>query len=202
MTEPQFTKLGINALFPVYIFCKDFPDPGTLNPALEQYAYDLRNNDPSGRPVSTRKGWQSRGDLNQHEVCRPLIRFIESTMVEIKQFMNAADSVNFFVRSCWANINPQGSHNVSHIHGNTFYSGVYYVKTPEDSGLIEFRDPSHVREIFHFDLKTTTPENCFSQSYQPRPGRMFIFPGYLPHEVGENRSDGDRVSYAFNIQAR
>jgi uncharacterized protein (TIGR02466 family) len=137
MTEPQFTKLGINALFPVYIFCKDFPDPGTLNPALEQYAYDLRNNDPSGRPVSTRKGWQSRGDLNQHEVCRPLIRFIESTMVEIKQFMNAADSVNFFVRSCWANINPQGSHNVSHIHGNTFYSGVYYVKTPEDSGLIE-----------------------------------------------------------------
>lgn len=202
MTEPQFTKLGINALFPVHLFCKDFPDPGSLNPALEQLAYELRETDPAGRPVSTRKGWQSQGDLDRYDACRPLIRFIESTMVEIKQFMSAADSVNFFVRSCWANINPQGSHNASHIHGNTFYSGVYYVRTPADSGLIEFRDPSHVREVFHFDLKATTPENCFSQSYQPVPGRMFIFPGYLPHGVGENRSDADRVSYAFNIWAR
>ncbi|MDX1514590.1 MAG: TIGR02466 family protein [Gammaproteobacteria bacterium] len=202
MTDPQLTTLAVNALFPVYLFCKDYPDPEGLNPVLERYAYDLRDGDPDGRPVSTRKGWQSQGDLDRHQACRPLIRFIESTMLEIKQFMNGADSVNFFVRSCWANINPRGSHNAAHIHGNTFFSGVYYVKTPVNSGLIEFRDPTNVREVFHFDFKATTPENCFSQSYQPRPGRMFIFPGYLPHEVGENLSDEDRVSYAFNIWSR
>lgn len=202
MTESRLTKLTVNALFPVHLFCKDYPTPDELNPALERLAYELRGGDPAGRPVSTRKGWQSQGDLNRNETCRPLMQFIESTMVEVKHFMNAAESVNFYVRSCWANINPKGSHNASHIHGNTFFSGVYYVTTPEDSGLIEFRDPTHVREVFHYDLKATTPENCFAQSYQPRPGRMFIFPGYLPHEVGENQSSADRVSYAFNIWAR
>ena len=38
----------------------------------------------------------------------------------------------------WANINPPGGYNMPHIHPNSHFSGVYYIKAPKDSGNISF----------------------------------------------------------------
>ena len=36
--------------------------------------------------------------------------------------------------------------------------------------------------------------------FTPKEGRILIFPSNLQHEVKENKSDGDRISYSFNIK--
>ena len=41
----------------------------------------------------------------------------------------------------WANINPPGGYNRPHIHPNSHFSGVYYIKATKDSGDIVFNDP-------------------------------------------------------------
>ena len=35
--------------------------------------------------------------------------------------------------------------------------------------------------------------------FPPTEGRILIFPSNLDHEVKENKSDEDRISYSFNI---
>jgi uncharacterized protein (TIGR02466 family) len=44
----------------------------------------------------------------------------------------------------WANINPPGGFNRTHIHPNSLWSGVYYVKTPKNCGHLKLEDPRSV----------------------------------------------------------
>ena len=39
-----------------------------------------------------------------------------------------------------------------------------------------------------------------SYYFTPKEGRILIFPSDLEHEVKENKSDEDRISYSFNIK--
>ena len=41
----------------------------------------------------------------------------------------------------WANINPPGGYNKPHLHPNSHFSGVYYIKAPKNSGQIVFNEP-------------------------------------------------------------
>ena len=70
-------------------------------------------------------------------------------MAEIRTYLSIVDEMRFRVSGCWLNINGKGSYNAPHIHGNSFFSGVYYVRTPPGCGLIEFREPSRIRENLH-----------------------------------------------------
>ena len=36
--------------------------------------------------------------------------------------------------------------------------------------------------------------------FTPIEGRILLFPSSLEHEVEENKSDEDRISYSFNIK--
>ena len=37
-------------------------------------------------------------------------------------------------------------------------------------------------------------------NFYPKEGRILIFPSDLEHEVKENKSNEDRISYSFNIK--
>ena len=41
----------------------------------------------------------------------------------------------------WANINPTYSYNKTHMHPNSLWSGVYYIKVPKNSGNLFLEDP-------------------------------------------------------------
>ena len=45
------------------------------------------------------------------------------------------------IGNMWANINPPGGYNRPHLHPNSHFSGVYYIKAPENSGQIVFNEP-------------------------------------------------------------
>jgi uncharacterized protein (TIGR02466 family) len=44
----------------------------------------------------------------------------------------------------WANINPPGGYNRPHMHPNSLWSGVYYIKTPKNCGHLKLEDPRSV----------------------------------------------------------
>ncbi|MDX1431315.1 MAG: TIGR02466 family protein [Gammaproteobacteria bacterium] len=193
--------LHIDALFPTFVFGREHPAPQGLNETLLAFSYAVRASDEEGGIVSARGGWQSKHDMQKYPEFQPLVRFIDTTMIEVRSFLSIRESVRFYVCDMWININGRGGYNVPHIHGNSYFSGVYYVKTHEGCGEIAFHEPMKLREYFNVPYAEVTPRNCFQTRYRAVPGRMYVFPSYLPHEVTANEADEDRVSVSFNILA-
>jgi uncharacterized protein (TIGR02466 family) len=189
-------------LFPTWLFCKDLANFGELNASLLALAYDSRDADATGRNISNLNGWQSEDNIHLKPAVSTLLNHINECTSEIAIFLSAAEQMSFDVKACWININSEGARNAPHIHGNSHFSGVYYINVPEGAGEIQFFDPnSTARQCFSFPFKAETLRNCHEVRYAAVEGRMLIFPGYLMHEVLENTGTGDRVSISFNIVA-
>lgn len=82
----------------------------------------------------------------------------------------------------WFNVNGKNHYNKWHAHSVKNDVAVYYVKSPEGAGDIEFMDKNgHVTAV------------------KPRAGLVLVFPGDLKHRVCENTSDDIRVAAAMNL---
>jgi uncharacterized protein (TIGR02466 family) len=115
-------------------------------------------------------------------------------------FLNGASTehFNFYLSESWLNSGTPGSFQYQHMHAdqrdiNPCISGVYYISVPENSGNIIFFNPSQLA-IFN---KLTAQKSHIN--YTPNDGDLLLFPSNLPHKVGINKSDKNRLSISFNI---
>ena len=101
----------------------------------------------------------------------------------------------------WANINPPGGYNAPHIHPNSLFSGVYYIKAPENSGDFSCTDPRAGAQLnMPARVKGTPPKELWREVHlKPVEGRIIIFPFYLWHSVAPNQSNDIRISVSFNF---
>tara|TARA_Y100001951_G_C11293505_1_gene273892 strand:- start:3 stop:581 length:579 start_codon:yes stop_codon:yes gene_type:complete len=99
----------------------------------------------------------------------------------------------------WFNVNFEHSYNVSHVHPECHFSGSYYLKVPEDSGVLKFwRDNSFIQ--MHPELyELICPVFRTHFSIEPKKHLLLVFPSYLQHEVLQNRNKEDRISISFNL---
>lgn len=103
--------------------------------------------------------------------------------------------------SMWGNTMKPGECHRPHNHGNSYYSGVFYVSAEPDSPPIEFFDP-RVRAGQMPVVNQYNPHNAGSWHYPSVPNTLIIFPSYLYHWVPTNESKHNRVSVSFNIVLR
>jgi uncharacterized protein (TIGR02466 family) len=101
----------------------------------------------------------------------------------------------------WANINPPGGYNAPHIHANSLFSGVYYIKAPENSGQLVCSDPRPGVQLNMPTRKKGQPQKHLWREVhlQPQEGRIIMFPFYLWHCVEPNLSNDIRISVSFNF---
>lgn len=111
----------------------------------------------------------------------------------------------------WANRNPAGAFNHAHVHPRALLSAVLYLQVPEESGEIVFLDPrpqsqyggTYVRwdPASQDEAGREIARDCFQPKWRftPKPGELFLFPGWLHHYVDVNESSESRLSVAFNI---
>ncbi|MEX2614646.1 MAG: putative 2OG-Fe(II) oxygenase [Alphaproteobacteria bacterium] len=97
----------------------------------------------------------------------------------------------------WAVVMRRGGHQEAHIHPSSRISGVVYAKVPpsirdgnDRSGWIEFGRP-------HSDF--FQPETLATRMFQPKRGRMVMFPAYLYHRTLPLDGDDHRISIAFDF---
>ena len=84
-----------------------------------------------------------------------------------------------------------------HNHSNCMFSGVFYVKVPENSGDIEF--DSHSGNTFQPRSSEPNIFNSRSIKIKPSKGKLLFFDSNIYHEIKRNESDQVRVSIAFNL---
>lgn len=137
-------------------------------------------------------GWQSNIRLFENNIFDSLKEKIVSHIHAIFQ----KDNIEF--KQMWGCINRHKDFNTVHSHGNEYHlSGVYYLKVPENSGAIAFRDPrpaaisSSTHSLFGFGD---------TELFTPVANMLILFPSYLEHFVLPNESKDYRMSISFDIR--
>ena len=101
---------------------------------------------------------------------------------------------DFKIETSWLTLNKKGHYSHLHHHADADISGVFYVKTNGVDGELIFENPN--RLITTSYLLNTWQESLF---FTPKQGRLILFPGWLAHRVGKNKTDDERISFSFNI---
>ena len=165
---------------------------------LIEEIYQERDEDPIGRKISNRGGWQS----NQITIQKDRSELLKEIITNSVSKLPISEGVYAAVEG-WKNINEPGNFNVKHNHPRSNLSGVLWIKAPKDSGNIVFTSPhifNRYQELDSYTDEFKLNSNCYMTYYfPPKEGRLLIFPSDLEHEVKENKSDEDRISYSFNI---
>lgn len=198
-----------DAFFATPIYYTDLIDSDVLN---EQLRKDIRawwQQDPQGTVrsnVAQVGAWHSATDMHTRREFNPLIREIFEMVQGIYDELGYDPDFEPVCDSMWANINPRHAYNRHHTHPHALWSGVYYVQAPDDCGLLYFTDPRPQTQILtpYFDPRRRHPNTWNEVFYQPREGRLVVFPAWLVHAVHPNlsREDGEageRISVSFNV---
>ncbi len=187
--------------FPTIIYIKDIPNALQLNQYLEQKIIQWSQQD-KGEQKTNAGGWHSKTDMNKKEEYNPLTKELFNMQDEIYQKEHL--SLKPVLGNMWANINYPGNFNRPHLHPNSLFSGVYFIKTPQKSGNFMIYEPRPGVQYTMPNRKEVKlpPELWREVQYEPVAGRCIMFPSWLWHEVKPNQSNDIRISVSFNFLQR
>ena len=184
--------------FPTIIYIKDLPNPEGLNSYLEKHIIEWSNQDKGVNKTNV-NGWHSQTDMNHRKEYEPLIKELFTMQNEVTQEEHL--DIKAKLGNMWANINPPGGYNQSHLHPNSLFSGAYYVKAQSNSGRLSLMDPRPgVQQVMPTRKPGKLPRELWRETYySPVPGRIIIFPSWMWHKVEPNKSNDIRISVSFNF---
>ena len=188
--------------FPTPVYIKEIPNARELNFYLEKNILQWNKKDPKGVNKTNVNGWHSETDMNKREEYNPLTKQLFNMQEEIfeKEYLTEKPVLG----NMWANINYPGGYNRPHLHPNSLFSGVYWIKAPEKSGNLMLYEPRQGAQCTMPNRKKgkVPPELWREVHYQPKAGRAIMFPSWLWHEVRSNESNDIRISVSFNFLQR
>ena len=188
--------------FPTPVYIKNLPNAVQLNQYLEQQILKWKQNDPKGKPRTNVNGWHSKTDMNKKQEYNVLTQELFTMQEEI--FAKEHLTPNPVLGNMWANVNYPGGYNRPHLHPNSLFSGVYWIKTPVKSGHLILYEPRAGAQCTMPNRKEgkLPPELWRDIHYEPVAGRCVMFPAWLWHEVRINESNETRISVSFNFLQR
>ena len=188
--------------FPTPVYIKEIPNARELNFYLEKNILQWNKKDPKGVNKTNVNGWHSKTDMNKREEYNPLTKQLFNMQEEIfeKEYLTEKPVLG----NMWANINYPGGYNRPHLHPNSLFSGVYWIKAPVKSGNLMLYEPRQGAQCTMPNRKEgkLPPELWREVHYTPRAGTIVMFPAWLWHEVRPNQSNDTRISVSFNFLQR
>ena len=169
------------------------------NDVLLKSILDLKNKEPLGIVRSNlSNNYHSKNNLHNFsqfdEISKGIVNVTDAIFKEQKI------KTKFILGNLWANVSSKGGSNKIHNHPNSFLSGVYYVKTPENCGALKIYDPRIVSQMIVPEKGDDLNRDDWNEvKFKPQAGKIIFFPSYLQHEALPNESDEMRVSMSFNI---
>ena len=186
------------AYFPTIIYAKDV---NLDNRLFEKEVVEWANKD-KGIKRTNMKGWHSKTNMHEIPIFKTLVNELYKMQHEI--FQEEWLDGEAIMGNMWANINPPGGYNRPHVHPNSHFSGVYYIKATKDSGDIVFNDPKSTSHMIVPSVKNIElPKYLWKEvRVSPVVGRIIIFPSWLWHRVDINNTNDKRISVSFNFTQR
>ena len=178
-------------VFSTHIFVKDnYLAPQRL-PAMQEEIKNL---------YKQTANFQTGPNLDRTEPFKWFANDIGKTAFDIFDKLNY-NVQDIEITGMWGNILKPGETHPPHTHSNNFLSGVFYLESDAETGII-FSDPRPAADVLVPRKKTKTNENSNLLSYISKQNRLIIFPSWLVHWVPINKSKRDRISISFNVQIK
>ena len=188
--------------FPTPIYIADITHP-TLNQELERDIINWMNKD-KGVIRTNVKGWHSHTSMHELSEYKKLVSLLYEAQQTIYDQEHLASEP--IIGNMWANVNPPGGMNRAHMHPNSLWSGVYYIKAPKNCGDLKIDDPRAAASMCRprmrerYNPPETAPTRLWREAhYKPKAGRLIMFPSWLVHCVDPNDSNDIRISVSFNF---
>lgn len=207
--QPRTKRMAKDGFFATSIYFTDLADAEDLNAKLTADIRKWRQCDPEGTVrsnVAQAGAWHSATDMHTRSEFNPLTLEIFEMVQGIYDELGYDRNYEPVCDSMWANINPRYAYNRHHTHPHALWSGVYYVQAPDDCGLLYFTDPRPQAHVLtpYYDVQRRHPDTWNEVFYQPKEGRLIVFPAWVVHAVHPNLSTlegeaGERISVSFNF---
>tara|TARA_B100000035_G_scaffold315166_1_gene334213 strand:- start:2372 stop:2974 length:603 start_codon:yes stop_codon:yes gene_type:complete len=192
-------------LFPEPIFKYKFDEFKIFNNELSKYIYELYKKDKKGVERSNRGGWHSKNFrlAETNSIQQKFAIKLQNYIINTFQNMGwRIKNKNIQIKEMWAIINKKDDFNVIHIHPNCYLSAAYYVKAPKNCGRFQVENPNAAKKYTFPEIENKNELNVEVAGIDISEGDLFIFPSYLPHKVGKNESDDDRIVISFNVDIK
>ena len=193
----QYGKYTVRMSFPTIIH--EYVFGNIDDKKIIDFCYKQKELNPEGQTISNRGGWHSPFyKLSEDNIIsRTLTEGVSKSI-----FTSLKPSLNFYI-SYWININCPNSYNTSHTHPDCHFSGVLWIKVPNNSGVIQFNNPQGHTGYTEIESYLDEPINqtafCHKMTIEPQVGKMLTFPSALRHDVSVNNSQEDRISISYNM---
>ena len=181
----------------LYRFKHDFKDNelNSLTKHIEDNSLVEKN-----KQIIKITGSQPQNELHKIDTFANLTKTIidaTKTILEEQEYMGEIEITNM-----WGNIlRPQSQRaHAPHTHSNNFLSGVFYLKTSDDTSPIQFFDPRPHSDVLKPRKKEYNRLNSNIAQFQSETGWGVVFPSWLQHWVPETKDE--RISIAWNIIVR
>ena len=191
--------MPLNKLFATPVFHTDLPEPARVliehqyNEAKESIEMNL-NDSTWGDNIRT-SFVSGENDFIERYNLFGLTQFTNAVVKYFYDELYADGEVTMF--ESWINYQGKHQHQRQHTHHGSIISCVYYLKSNGDDGSITFHPPASGME-----LRDPSKEewNYSMIKFPPATGRLFVFPSWVPHSVGDNMTDDTRISIAMNFR--
>ena len=100
---------------------------------------------------------------------------------------------NFEIPQSWLNLYPKGTCQEKHLHPGWELAGVYYHRTRQHNGIINFHSPLSQAYLECFATQRDIAVETF-------PNTLLLFPGWLEHSTTPNGSHEQKTSIGLNIK--
>jgi len=194
--------MNILQIFSTPVWEASFPNFQDHKDNFIKSAQEFREQFPEGSKYNfVQNTYQSLPVLTRNPVFAPVFDYV------CQLGMKAAFDLQFIpcdtvVTSAWVNFQDSPkSMLLDHVHSdNSIFSGVFYLKVPENSGKLTFTNPG-LNQMWT-GLNMVENKNKFTSErlqITPIEGSIFLWPSYLPHRTLLNNHDDARISVSFNL---
>lgn len=131
------------------------------------------------------------------------------------RWMGMTEDWSLEMQDCWANRHLEGGVTGLHWHPQRHVSGAYYMSVPENSGDFYFRTlnedkwfawPNLIGWDEGYDEWAADREVWTGLTYNypmnVKAGDLMLWPSFLKHETGINKSTDPRVVISYNFRAQ
>ena len=184
-------------LFRPDIFIKENVGTKEQREDLKKQILHAKENDIGTKGGSNHGCWRSNATYDMewlYDEMRKLSDHANKIYFEddpvFKSFLDNSKNRDFNI---WTNVNEVGSKNVLHTHNEDAWAGIYYLQAQETGNLV-FTNPANL-------LLQCNPKSPYTRKtgIKPEDGMLVIWPGWVPHEVLENKSNKQRINIAWGI---
>ena len=118
---------------------------------------------------------------------------------EFVKELNPRKEINLKLLNYWLNLNKTNHYNEFHNHQG-FLSGIYYIKTPKNSGRLVFQEGNLTKMSNNYYNYFDNPNFYTKFTMTPKEGDLYLFTSNTLHYAEPNLSKEDRISVAFNLE--